>query len=307
MRHEYGDFFLYGLKAGRLVHVNDVENGLECGCTCSHCGESLVAHNTLTNRKLSHFQHKSLKNCEGAFETTIHMLAKEIIQEQGYLDLPSVGYKLSEYAWAYTMSPPEPLDKVQRKRRVYFDKVELEVKVGQIRPDLRCTVRDRSIYVEIAVTHFVDQAKKAKLLLRDSPVLEIDLSKEERGITKVKLAKALSDVSLMKWIHNTRIENKAKEAETDGNEIREFVIDSKRSLVAYGKNKRIYKCPIYKYDSGVYVEDHCRRCKFLAAEWVSNSHMGKLLTPKFSIECIGHVSHEYSNLLKSKGVDIALD
>lgn len=77
MRHEYDNLFQYGLKDNILVHIDNVENGLNCDCSCPNCGEPLVAHNNAGNRKAKHFQHHSLKDCVGAYETVIHLLAKD--------------------------------------------------------------------------------------------------------------------------------------------------------------------------------------------------------------------------------------
>lgn len=33
----------YALKDGVLVHISQVPSGLQCGCKCSACGETLIA------------------------------------------------------------------------------------------------------------------------------------------------------------------------------------------------------------------------------------------------------------------------
>lgn len=73
----------YALSAeGKLVHVDDVPNGKACGCFCPNCGEGLQAKQG-TKRK-HHFSHLSGTECEAAYESMLHLLAKEKVQESFY-------------------------------------------------------------------------------------------------------------------------------------------------------------------------------------------------------------------------------
>ena len=67
----------YAIDAsGKLVHVDDVPNGLKCGCHCPCCNERLEAKNA-GERKTHHFAHASGCDCSGAYESMLHLLAKE--------------------------------------------------------------------------------------------------------------------------------------------------------------------------------------------------------------------------------------
>ncbi len=65
---------------GKLVHVDEVENGDNCGCLCPACNEPLVAKNK-GKIKMHHFAHKSGTECNFAYESMLHLLAKEKIRK----------------------------------------------------------------------------------------------------------------------------------------------------------------------------------------------------------------------------------
>lgn len=37
--------FDYAYFNDKIVHVDNVDNGLKCGCICPECGDKLIAHN----------------------------------------------------------------------------------------------------------------------------------------------------------------------------------------------------------------------------------------------------------------------
>ena len=65
---------------GNFVKIDDVAKGLSCGCVCPSCGEKLIAKNG-GSKRIHHFAHASGKDCETAYETMLHKLAKIKVQE----------------------------------------------------------------------------------------------------------------------------------------------------------------------------------------------------------------------------------
>ena len=77
-------------KDGRMVHVDDVPRGIDCGCICPNCQEVLLARKGEVREH--HFAHHSedrganLKIC---YMVTLYKLAEQIIKKKKRLHAPS--------------------------------------------------------------------------------------------------------------------------------------------------------------------------------------------------------------------------
>lgn len=151
----------YGLKDGKLVHINDVANGLSCGCVCPSCGGKLEAHQGGNNQY--HFKHYSAADCEHGSESALHIMAKNIIADTKTVYVPNAPLNI------YDLKP---------KGKCYkFDNAYIEKAIS---PNIRCDVLLESgnitLNVEIKVTHEVDPSKKLRLYNENLRTIEIDLS-----------------------------------------------------------------------------------------------------------------------------------
>jgi hypothetical protein len=153
---------------GRMVSPNEVDNGLACGCVCPKCRRRLIAKHSDIVRY--HFAHESDSVCVGAFETSAHLLAKQIIADEGRVFMPEV---VADYR---TERRP-----VMDARWVRFDSVALEVWVDGLRPDIIARRRDRTLAIEIYVSHRCEAQKISTFRQRNASALEIDLSAYRRG------------------------------------------------------------------------------------------------------------------------------
>ena len=146
----------------KLVYIDSVKNGLECGCICPGCKENLVAKNDGKIRE-HHFSHKSNTDCVSGFQTMIHLLAKDIIFETKLLPL------------------------AQNGRLIVVSDVKLEVNLEKLKiiPDILSTVYlllnnqitiPVPFIVEIYVTHKVEEEKANVIKNAGIPAVEIDLS-----------------------------------------------------------------------------------------------------------------------------------
>lgn len=190
----------YGLRFEELKHISEVENGLDCNCVCPCCKYPLVAKNNPNNKKAGHFAHHSGKECEGAFETALHLLAKEILMKTKRLKTP-------EYHYDY--NPTNEKSVFKPSRELIFDKIILEKAVEiigeKIIPDAIGEIRGKQVYIEFANTHFIDDNKKYKLKESGMACIEIDL--KEQVLDEESLTIFLnSDTPSKYWIINQRFD-----------------------------------------------------------------------------------------------------
>lgn len=151
-------------ETNRIVGVDDVSNGLECGCLCPDCKQLLIAKNGGTKRE-HHFAHYNGLDCIGARMTALHLLAQQIIADRKMVMLP-------DYNGSYFQ---------KETNCTTFDEILLENYCDGLRPDCIGVVygkdgRDHQLWIEILVTHEVDEKKQKTIKASDVSCIEIDLS-----------------------------------------------------------------------------------------------------------------------------------
>ena len=215
MQSKTGEIKLqYGLKDGILIHIDKIvqeERGLKCKCVCPYCNIPLQAR--LGTQRKHHFAHNNL-NCspEIAQQTILHLLAKEIIEEERTIVFPPydiLSQKMGIHSDMF-LSPYRCVEKMSVK----FDSVVLEKRISDIVPDIIVQKDGRECLIEIAVTHFIDEEKQKKIDKLGLPMIEIDLSKYDSkyNIDKQALKKLLiEDIECKKWISNPRVFEHHKE------------------------------------------------------------------------------------------------
>lgn len=187
-------YLTYALDAGgKLVHVDCVPNGKACGCFCSFCGEPLQAKQGAKRRH--HFSHISGTECEAAYESMLHLLAKEKIQEAFYNNETFIiEFEYCSYCdienciftdWGTHEGEPKQrcCEKTIKRFDIkqWYDSCEQEISYDNIRrrSDLKIFSKTnperKPIYLEFYVTHASDDAK----LHSGNKIIEILIEKEE--------------------------------------------------------------------------------------------------------------------------------
>ena len=151
-------------SSGLIKHISEVENGDKCNCRCIVCDEKLTAINNKNNKIEWHFRHKVDTDCNGGIETSLHLLAKQIITQNSRI----------------LISENEEFD---------YSKCETEVLLGDYQPDVIIENEEnkKKWLVEIAVTNFIKKDKEEKIKKDNYNCLEIDLKTVDRNITPTEL------------------------------------------------------------------------------------------------------------------------
>lgn len=168
----------------QLAFVNHVPNGNECGCICPHCGQPLCAKNNGEER-VPHFSHINNKDCEGAIESALHMMAKEVLEKNKCVLLPS-------------------LSNPKKRELLHFDYVEVESHnmSTNLRPDsIGHYDNGKTMWIEFKKTHAVDDTKKDKIILLRQNCIEIDLKDCELNPNSVQ-EYITKNINNRKWICN---------------------------------------------------------------------------------------------------------
>lgn len=212
----------FGLREGQLYEPHQGANGKDCGCICPGCKHPLVAKQ---NAQTPHFAHASGENCKNGLETAIHFAAKQLVAERMEIALPEVNLQI-----------PRGFGERPSQQHLYIStlrplsEVRIEPWLDGFRPDLIVVdfpqsqgsinfAPPREILIEIAVTHFVDEAKRAQIKERNLHAIEIDVSEARDKMDFALLKTFLFNVpSPAVWIHHP----KAAELEQEYIEHREL-------------------------------------------------------------------------------------
>ncbi len=204
----------YGLRDDKLISINDIsdeQKGLKCNCYCPGCGMKLQAK-LGSGKRQPHFAHNN-EACDIviAHQSALHILAKEIIQEEQKIGLPALKVSFDDIPKNnikadYYELPNELIYKTAQT--VMCEQVILEKKISDIVPDVIVKIGERYCLIEIAVTHFVDETKAEKIKKVGLPVIEIDLSElSGMELNKDNVNKILLEESDLKyWIYNPKRE-----------------------------------------------------------------------------------------------------
>ena len=173
-------------KNNQLVHIDDVENGSACNCYCPHCKKPLYAKNGGEIRE-HHFAHYKGNECEHAYETTLHMLAKEIIMEEKCIMLPPSDDK----------SFPSGLVKLNNLKKEQWDNVY------GIRPDIDGIMENgERLIIEFFVSHKVQPKKIDTIVNNNLKCIEIELNFFKMDKSSIREFLVNSDNN-RKWVTNT--------------------------------------------------------------------------------------------------------
>ena len=249
---------IYALKDGEITSIADVESGLKCGCVCPACGEPLVAKKG--SKVMHHFAHHAGTNCEYGYQTSLHLAAKDILSKAKKMVIPAVTI---DFPGTYKR------ERVSEEKEIEIDRVELERRFDDIIPDVVVYSGGKCFFVEIFVTHRVNDAKLAKLKKANISTIEMNLSKIEQTISAEELRGILLQHNdAKKWIYNAsaakwlnRFNQCAEKKEIAGHDFTQYVFDcpiQKHTWHGRAYARALEDCPACTYC--IFRDDSCILC-----------------------------------------------
>ncbi|MGL5084735.1 MAG: hypothetical protein ACRC68_03310 [Clostridium sp.] len=154
------------------------------------CGNELIAK--MGKKNIAYFSHSN-SDCSNGVESALHLWTKKLIKKANQIITLGLSIEYSESDtkegdiqllgtidnvsprtnWQYGYDKNLEICKTEMN---IFDEIEEEVNLGNITPDLLVKINGEPVIIEIAVTHYVDEVKKAKIINKNISAFEIDLS-----------------------------------------------------------------------------------------------------------------------------------
>lgn len=185
-------------KDGRMRSVDEVARGLACECVCPTCRDRVLARQGEIREW--HFAHASGTDCERAAEGALHRAAKQVLLESGGMTVPPTRVVANATLPDGRTGTGEAF---RPEMWVDFQSVETEQTTGAVRPDIVAGLGRTILFVEIAVTHFVDDNKKAALAELMVPTIEIDLAgfEREKWSWELLIDALVESATHKTWVH----------------------------------------------------------------------------------------------------------
>lgn len=167
---------------GLMVHVDDVPNGLKCGCSCPNCKERLQArHGDVRAHGFAHHSDNRGANLKICYMVILYKLAEQIIQQEKIIHAPSYYGIFREQDIKFTEVIVDS----------HFEREDKQ-------PDVIATTADGQQYL-IEFTFDYKVQHKGKIDYQNLNCLEIDLSNQTLETLRDFL---LTSAENRKWLNN---------------------------------------------------------------------------------------------------------
>lgn len=182
----------YAVFKNVIVHISEVTSGLNSGeYQCPKCHRFLIAKKG--NVRIHHFAHYNYENCQGAQETALHQLAKEILLHEKRIFIPNI-------------------DNSEHYRVIQFEDINQEVRLFNLIIDVLGSYELSTLAIEIKVTHEVDSNKISVVKEKAIEMIEIDLSSYiNANLSREELTKIVVETAPRYWINQPFIKTTTEE------------------------------------------------------------------------------------------------
>ena len=211
----------YGLRnkdPSDWVSVYEVDKSDGHEYFCADCGNKLFAVQPSDPKKQWFFRHEVLSECEGARETAIHKMAKQILVEERKIMLPYLLMKPEPEVYRkYKYHEEIKLYRLGKRILFHFDTVQEEVWQNGRTPDIVAVSGERKLFVEIVVTHDIDEQKLSWIRERNISTLRVSLSglpyaANKDDVRRCLMTGWLNRINIIDWVHHARKQDHQQQA-----------------------------------------------------------------------------------------------
>ena len=228
--------------SGRTVHAEEAHAAEETSWTCPGCKGRLSLKRSVHGRPF--FSHRR-RSCGSGLETALHAYAKQVICDARTVLLPE--YRVDG-------------EVTSEKAMVSFDQALMETADDRARavrmlPDCILRTKDRTLYVEIMVTHAVDDRKELRALAANTSMIEITLSRQMASeMTVEALRTYILSGAKRTWVVNAAHEEHRNRLERRRRRAAKLATERVAEIV---REYRTDSCP----------DDLLRKPRFLIRKW----------------------------------------
>lgn len=191
-----------------MVGVEEVSRGRACECVCPQCGCELVAKKgEVLAHHFSHLVRGKFNPapCHHALETSVHLMAKQVIAERGGLRIPAL--VISDTGLTLAGSEKFVRKEVIEEQWLAFGAVRLEHRIDPLRVDIVGYCKGQPFIIEVTVANPLTAAKREQLRSFGIPALEIDLRGISYDVSSAALeADVVDGVRKKKWLWHPGLE-----------------------------------------------------------------------------------------------------
>ena len=182
--------YAYLAGTNKLVHVTEVETGINCACICPHCEDKLTAKNRVFEgrRKDFYFSHQNFKESRSCLMTQLHLAAQDYFLKLDTFILPHYTFL---YRNELLTQPP---------RKIRIETATKEYGIDKFFADVMLVTDIGNIYIEIAVTHKNTAEKNVFYKNNKLISLEYDLGSLITLPIKEALQEMISNSALVSWV-----------------------------------------------------------------------------------------------------------
>lgn len=178
-----------------IIHIDTVNEEREkrSDCICKECNKQLEAVLDFQDKERKpFFRHSDNSECEGAQETALHLLGKQILLDHTRINLPKLGV-------------------------INYSSPVAEQKVEIIKPDVSVISNSKPLYFEIFVSNVVNTKKEAYIKKNNLNCVEINLSQNRESSLEEIYFNVLEEVKnkrFINYITEQELANQKEQEET---------------------------------------------------------------------------------------------